>query len=203
MTAALEQATLPYPDPDGTMTGGWSGSEASHDRAVAEATDGTLAKRQRQVLAFVAGSGTLGVTWKFVAYSLNLHHGQASGALSNLHKAGLIDRLTERRERCSVYVMPEFTDGRPTAPYGRRKPAEQAEVGYDEGDLTRAYERGRKEGLEAADRETLEFVQRLGVSMKIGSPPVPRTHHSLCYRVHPECALRAVAAFIEKSGALT
>jgi hypothetical protein len=33
-------------------------------------------------------AGVQGATWKTIGQILNLHHGQVSGALSNLHKAG-------------------------------------------------------------------------------------------------------------------
>ena len=51
-----------------------------------------------------------------------LHHGALSGALSCLHKEGQIARLTERRERCYVYVLPEHVAGRETRVQGRAKP---------------------------------------------------------------------------------
>jgi hypothetical protein len=60
------------------------------------------------------------------------HHGQASGALSDLHKAGLIARLVERRNRCSVYVLPEHVGGRATAAHGRNKPAAATVLTEDE-----------------------------------------------------------------------
>lgn len=131
--------TLPYPEPDGTHTGGWSGSDASHDRARREAADGTAAARQAQAAALVTAAGYVGATWKELADRTNWHHGQVSGALSNLHKAGRIARLTDTRGRCSVYVAPEFVDGRDTKPQGRRKPdadpePEPATVASDDAD---------------------------------------------------------------------
>ena len=47
----------------------------------------------------------MGATWKEVATMLNLHHGQASGALSNLHRLGRVFVFSgERRDGCQVYV---------------------------------------------------------------------------------------------------
>jgi hypothetical protein len=40
--------------------------------------------------------------------------------LSDLHKAGRIARLTEERNRCKVYVLPEYVNGRETEPHGGR-----------------------------------------------------------------------------------
>ena len=47
-----------------------------------------------------------------------LHHGRVSGALSVLHKVGKLARLTETRDKCKVYVLPEYVNGRPTEPHG-------------------------------------------------------------------------------------
>jgi hypothetical protein len=75
------------------------------------------------VLAFLAGCGPWGVTWLELAAVLDVHHGSASGVLSVLHKGGRICRLTERRNRCKVYCLPEYVNGRETEPHGR-KPAD-------------------------------------------------------------------------------
>jgi hypothetical protein len=50
-----------------------------------------------------------------------MHHGQASSALSVLHKAGRIVRLAEKRNRCHVYVMPNEAVGRVVQPHGRKQ----------------------------------------------------------------------------------
>lgn len=52
------------------------------------------------------------------------HHGQASGALSVLHKTGYVARLTEVRERCKVYVHPDFVGGRPIEEPGSNRRAD-------------------------------------------------------------------------------
>lgn len=117
-------AITPYPEPGGqTHTSGHSGSETSRDRAVTEDADGTTSARQQMVLKHVAWWRSTGVTVKKVRENTGLHHGQASSALSVLHKEGLIARLTERRDRCAVYVLPDFVNGRETAPHGRQKRA--------------------------------------------------------------------------------
>ena len=107
---------LPYGD-----TSGWSGSQTSQARAIAEDSDGTTSFRQKIIVALLLRAGKIGLTWKEVAERQNWHHGQSSGALSVLHKEGLIERLTERRNRCAVYVHPDFVNGRDTAPHGRKK----------------------------------------------------------------------------------
>lgn len=77
----------------------------------------------------VARAGEKGITWKELGIALGLHHGQSSGALSNLHRSGLIVRLAERRQRCGVYVLPMYVNGRVTVPHrsNKTRPPEAAE----------------------------------------------------------------------------
>lgn len=125
---AIQEPSTPY-----AGTSGWSGSDTSRERAERDDSDGTTADRQQRVLAILARLGAEGTTWKELAAATDWHHGQASGALSVLHKVGKVARLTERRNRCQVYVLPEHVNGRDTAPHGRRapqrvKPSENPEV---------------------------------------------------------------------------
>lgn len=60
--------------------------------------------RLQQVLLVVSDSEDRGCTWKQVAAELGLHHGQSSGALSNLHRMGLVFQLRETRDGCHPYV---------------------------------------------------------------------------------------------------
>jgi len=98
-------------------TSGWSGTDTSRDRAVRDDSDGTTSRRQRHALAALASAKTAGLTWRELASLSGMHHGQASGVLTVLHKAEKICRLTEKRDRCRVYVVPECTMGRATEPY--------------------------------------------------------------------------------------
>ena len=93
-------------------TSGWAGSKASKDRQMFLDETGKTGERQQLVLAELQDAGKHGATWKDIALTLELHHGQASGVLSVLHRAGLIARLEQRRNKCSIYVLPEFVDGR-------------------------------------------------------------------------------------------
>lgn len=106
---------LPY-----AGTSGWSGSDTSKARAVTADRDGTTSARQKAVLELLSWQGSLGVTWREVADRLDLHHGSASGVLSVLHKEGVIARLAEARDRCKVYVLPSYVEGRATEPHGRK-----------------------------------------------------------------------------------
>lgn len=55
------------------------------------------------------------------------HHGTLSGALSHLHREGTLAMLTEKRERCHVYVydngQESYIAGRETKPHGRNNRA--------------------------------------------------------------------------------
>lgn len=110
-------------------TEGSSGSDASHDRAEREASDGTATERQALILAELTAAGAHGMTWRELAAATGRHHGQVTGSLSNLHKGQQIARLTAKRDRCSIYVLPEHVGGRATAPQGRITRA-LAAVGY-------------------------------------------------------------------------
>lgn len=212
MKATIGQVSLPYPEPDGTHTGGWSGSDTSKERAVTEAADGTLQKRQQQVLTLLHQRKYAGATWKEVAGVLRLHHGQASGALSNLHKAGRAARLTKKRRKCAIYVHPDFVEGRPVAPYGRRKPA-TPEVGTESQPAPQpsstallaaesiGYQKGLRDGKRMGEEQAMEHLQEFLTNlMAVVRPNVAMTHTRDCYKKHPVCALRAVKNYADKAG---
>lgn len=98
-------------------TSGWSGTPTSRERAEKADSDGTTSKRQSDAIRLLTEARWTGMTWNELAAKLSLHHGNASGVLSTLHKAGVIIRLTETRHKSMVYVMPEYADGRQTSPY--------------------------------------------------------------------------------------
>lgn len=110
-------------------TEGSSGSDASHERATRESREGTATDRQALLMWALGEAGGDGLTWREMSEQTGRHHGQVTGSLSNLHKAGLIARLTEKRGRCSIYVLPEHVAGRATAAQGRRD-AETSPVGF-------------------------------------------------------------------------
>lgn len=109
----MTDPVLPY-----AGTSGWSGTDTSRERAENADRDGTTAQRQRKTLEALFAAGTTGLTWKELADEHGWHHGNASSSLSTLHKEAHIARLTERRNRCKVYVHPTWVDGRDTEPYG-------------------------------------------------------------------------------------
>ena len=103
---------LAFPEVPYNGTSGWSGSDSSEERARVQDSDGTTGKRQIAALTYLASRGRHGATWKELAESLGLHHGSASGVLSVLHLTERVARLKETRNRCKVYVLPEFVDSR-------------------------------------------------------------------------------------------
>lgn len=107
-----EEAELPY-----AGTEGHAGSDTSRDRAFREAIDGTASKRQRYILIMAQRAHERGITVADLR-DTSLHHGRVSGALSVLHKAGKLNRLRETRDKCKVYVMPQFVNGRETESHG-------------------------------------------------------------------------------------
>ncbi len=104
---SLNQPYLPY-----AGTSGWRGSSASRDRAISDDKSGKTSARQQEALEYLATKCFWGATWKELSDFTGWHAGQSSGCLSVLHLEGVIVRLTERRNRCSVYVLPEFVQGR-------------------------------------------------------------------------------------------
>lgn len=63
--------------------------------------------------AWIRTMDLTGMTWHDLAETTGWHHGQASSALTTLHKRGRIKRLHTTRDRCHVYVAPEFVGDRP------------------------------------------------------------------------------------------
>ena len=127
----IPDAELPYPEPDGTATAGWAGSDASHERAVRERDDGTASQRQQYVLRRLGVRGERGTTVKELREQTGMHHGSASGVLSVLHKTGRIACLDEKRDRCHVYVLPENVGDRTTREPGNIKGKPMVERQYD------------------------------------------------------------------------
>lgn len=118
----MSSEQIGYPEAGGQVfTAGHSGSETSQERAVSETQDGTKRKREMEVLRILSYRRGMGVTVAELRGLAEMHHGQASSALSTMHKAGVLERLTERRSRCQVYVLPEYVGGRETAPHGRTR----------------------------------------------------------------------------------
>lgn len=112
------QGEFPYGG-EGDPNSGFIRGGSSEDRARSQDAGGVTALRQKQTLAVLADAKAGGTTWKELSDLTYWHHGQSSGALSTLHKAGRISRLALRRKRCAVYVLPMYVNGRTTERAGQ------------------------------------------------------------------------------------
>lgn len=89
-------------------TGGFVNRPASKNRAINEVTSGKLTERQNQVLQVLDEAGADGLTWHVCGEILGLHHGQISGALSNLHGCGEVFTLNQLLKGCHPYVHRKY-----------------------------------------------------------------------------------------------
>lgn len=89
-------------------TAGFVDRPASIERAHDEIASGVFQHRAEVILELLNKCGWRGRTWKELADELGLHHGQVSGALSNLHKKRLVFALREKRDKCHIYVHDGF-----------------------------------------------------------------------------------------------
>ncbi len=95
---------------------GHSGTDTSAARA-----KGLSSKSQSTVLRLLTEAKQEGMTVAEIRTATEMHHGTASGALTELHKGGLIARLSAKRDRCKVYVMPHCVGSRESeAPKGTK-----------------------------------------------------------------------------------
>jgi hypothetical protein len=102
------------------------------------------------VISALEVRGSTGVTVVDMRRMFSWHHGQASSALTNLHKAGRIVRLAEKRDRCKVYVLPEHVLGRTTEEMGHNK---QFAAGHQSAvDAIYGYVRAGVDPMDALDR---------------------------------------------------
>ena len=113
---AQRKPALPY-----NGTSGWSGTDTSRQRAVTADESGVTSERQARTVELLRDREYDGLTWKELADATGWHHGTASGVLSVLHKAGTISRLNQSRDRCKIYVLPEYEDGREREAQGRTR----------------------------------------------------------------------------------
>lgn len=101
------EPSLPY-----NGSSGYSGTDTSKDRADYLDKRGITKQRQFETMRLLAKSGANGLTCQELETITELHHGNASSVLSNLHKDGKIARLSLKRKRYKIYVLPEYVIGR-------------------------------------------------------------------------------------------
>lgn len=108
---------IEYPGGHGS---GHAGNSTSKERQLREDASGLTASRQAKTLEAVELSAKHGITVAELEELLSIGHGQASSALSHLHRAGRIKRLTARRSKQEIYVVEEHRGGREESPYNAR-----------------------------------------------------------------------------------
>lgn len=131
----VERGGIKYPNgpvpkpsmvPYGKQGSGHAGNDTSRERQETEDALGTTAWRQAQAYKMIVEAASAGVTVMEYEAEFGLHHGQASSALSHLHRAGHVARLKMRRSKQEIYVLPAFINGRDESPYrpreGRKHP---------------------------------------------------------------------------------
>ena len=112
-------------------TSGWAGSDTSKARATQADRDGTTAGRWNATQSAASEAGPFGITYPDLCEKYGWNHGQASGVLSTMHKAGRLSRLTTKRNKCKVYVLPDQVRDRETEPYGHVSTTDMLRDMYD------------------------------------------------------------------------
>lgn len=102
----MERPVTPYGG-----SSGWSGSEASRERAEYLDRSGITNKRQKKTIGLL-NHYYRGLTWRKLNYLTGWGHQGASSVLSTLHKENYIVRLAEKDDGSHLYVLPEHVDGR-------------------------------------------------------------------------------------------
>jgi hypothetical protein len=106
--------------PYGNQGSGHSGNESSRDRQLREDASGLTKQRQTAALEAVTAAAAEGITSGELENLLHIGHGQASSALSHLHRAGRIKRIKDRRMTQELYVLAEHIGERKESPYNPR-----------------------------------------------------------------------------------
>lgn len=123
----MSNAYLPY-----AGTSGWSGSQTSYERAMANDESGLTSKNQMLFMSDLLFTGEHGLTAREWGHLHNLEHQTYSSIPSILHEGGFIERLTQKRGRHQVYVLPEYVNGRETATHRSKKQHTCSNCGHTE-----------------------------------------------------------------------
>ena len=108
---------IEYPNGHGS---GHAGNATSRERQQLEDAKGLTESRQERALTALTAAGPNGLVVAEMENILGVGHGQASSALSHLHRAGKVVRLKDRRAKQEIYVLPDWTNGRTESPYNPR-----------------------------------------------------------------------------------
>ena len=80
-------------------TAGYVNRPASKERALRQRENKVLSDQAIRVLDLLNYAGRDGMTWRELGDALDLHHGQISGLLSNMHQKEMLFSLVQKRER--------------------------------------------------------------------------------------------------------
>jgi hypothetical protein len=108
---------LPY-----AGTSGWSGSATSYERVKTLDKSGATAKFQKMFLDDLEAAGNQGLTSREWGLMHDFEHQTYSSVPSVLHLGGYVVRLTQRRGRHQIYVLPKWVNGRAESPHKSNKP---------------------------------------------------------------------------------
>lgn len=98
-------------------TSGHNQSETSRERAEWRDNTGITANNQIKVMKYLDKAGPYGVIYHDLNDLFGWGSQNSSNVLSNLHAVGEIVRIKERRNRCYVYVLERFVEGREVSPF--------------------------------------------------------------------------------------
>ena len=117
---------------DTTYADGTYGASAPASFDLARDQHATFTDQQAAVLALAYDAARTGITGHDVQQATGWGDSSKSRAMSNLLRDGKLVRLSEKRNRGHIHVLPEHVNGRDIAPYqsiaGRHHAA-----GYEEG----------------------------------------------------------------------
>jgi hypothetical protein len=102
--------------------------QSGHQGEASKAAEPMRRGGMTEAYDFLRARGSRGGTWSEYGSLYGHHHGVASSRLSNLHRAGLVARLKERRGGSGIYILPEFVQpGEATVPHRSNKKAQEAD----------------------------------------------------------------------------
>jgi hypothetical protein len=123
----MSRAYLPY-----AGTSGWSGSQTSYERAISTDESGLTSHNQLMFMSDLLFTGAEGLTAREWGHLRNLEHQTYSSIPSILHEGGFVERLVQKRGRHQIYVLPEYVNGRETAPHRSKKQQTCSNCGHTE-----------------------------------------------------------------------
>lgn len=98
-------------------TSGVVNRQTSIDREEYERISGETKERARRFLNLIKNAEDHGLTWKELqikyrnVYQVELHHGQISGLLTNLHRMGKVFIYSgKKRDNCYAYIHSEYKE---------------------------------------------------------------------------------------------